>query len=63
MIELSESELATAAHACRALAFQEGERAKKLKSPMTRGPVEHAAQRLRGWRKDSRLQASERLAG
>lgn len=45
LIELSDSELATAATACRALAYQEGERAKKMENPSVRGPVEHAAQR------------------
>jgi hypothetical protein len=32
-LELSDAELATAAKACRALAYQEGERAKKLENP------------------------------
>ena len=45
LIELSDAELATAATACRALGFQEGERAKKMENPSMRRPVEHAAQR------------------
>jgi hypothetical protein len=39
--------LATAATACRAMAYQEGERAKKLENPTTRGPIETAAKRYR----------------
>jgi hypothetical protein len=46
-LELSDAELATAAQACRAMAFQEGERAKKLENPTTRGPIEAAAARYR----------------
>lgn len=45
LIELSDAELATAAQACRAMAYQEGERAKKLENPTTRGPIEQASQR------------------
>ena len=37
--------LLTTATACRALAYQEGERAKKMENPTTRGPIESAAQR------------------
>jgi hypothetical protein len=44
-IDLTPDELATAAQACRALAYQEGERAKKMENPATRGPVENAARR------------------
>jgi hypothetical protein len=44
-LELSDAELATAAKACRALAYQEGERAKKMENPATRGPIESAARR------------------
>jgi hypothetical protein len=39
------TELATAATASRALAYQEGERAKKMEDPTTRGPIESAAKR------------------
>jgi hypothetical protein len=44
-LDLTDTELATAATACRALAYQEGERAKKMENPTTRGPIESAAQR------------------
>lgn len=44
-LDLTDAELATAAQACRAQAHQEGERAKKLENPATRGPIESAAKR------------------
>jgi hypothetical protein len=44
-LDLTPDELATAAQACRALAYQEGERAKKMENPSTRGPIENAATR------------------
>ena len=44
-LELSDAELATAATACRAMAFQEGERARTMENPSMRGPVEDAARR------------------
>jgi hypothetical protein len=44
-LELSDVELATAAKACRAMAYQEGGRAKKMENPTTRGPIESAARR------------------
>jgi hypothetical protein len=44
-LDLSDAELATAATACRAMAYQEGERAKKMENPTLRGPIEHAAKR------------------
>jgi hypothetical protein len=44
-LDLTAEELATAAQACRAMAYQEGERAKKMENPTTRGPIEAAAQR------------------
>jgi len=44
-LELSDAELATAATACRAMAYQEGERAKKMENPTTRSPIESAARR------------------
>lgn len=47
VVDLTDVELATAAQACRAMAYQEGERAKKLENPTTRGPIEAAAQRYR----------------
>jgi len=39
-LDLTDSELATAATACRAMAYQEGERAKKLENPTIRAPLE-----------------------
>ena len=45
VLDLTPEELATAVQACRALAYQEGERAKKMENPSTRGPVENAARR------------------
>jgi hypothetical protein len=47
LVDLTDLELATAAQACRAMAFQEGERAKKLENPTTRGPIEDASKRYR----------------
>jgi hypothetical protein len=44
-LELNDTELATAATACRAMAYQEGERAKKLENPTLRGPLENNAKR------------------
>ena len=44
-LELSDAELATAATACRAMAYQEGERARKMENPTTRGPIEGASRR------------------
>jgi hypothetical protein len=43
-LDLSKIELETAARACRALAFQEGERAKQMENSGMRGPIEAAAQ-------------------
>jgi hypothetical protein len=45
-LDLSDAELSTAATACRALAYQEGERAKKLENPSMRGPIENTAKRF-----------------
>jgi hypothetical protein len=44
-LDLTDAELATAATACRELAYQEGERAKQMENPSTRGPVEATAGR------------------
>ena len=44
-IDLTPDELATAAQACRALAYQEEKRAASMENPATRGPVENAARR------------------
>lgn len=45
-LELSAIELETAARACRALAYQEGERAKKMENPGMREPIERAARQF-----------------
>jgi hypothetical protein len=45
-LDLTDAELATAATACRALAFQEGERAKKMENPGMRAPIENTAKRF-----------------
>jgi hypothetical protein len=42
---LSTDDLALTARACRAMAYQEGERAKKMENPTVRGPIEHLAAR------------------
>ena len=44
-LDLTDAELATAAQACRAMAHQEGQRAKAMENPSVRGPIESAAQR------------------
>ena len=44
-LELTDAELATAATACRAMAYQEGERAKNMENPTTRAPIANAARR------------------
>jgi len=44
-VDLTDAELATAATACRAMAYQEGERAKKLENPTIRGPLETTSKR------------------
>jgi len=44
-LDLTDAELATAATACRAMAYQEGERAKKMENPTMRGPLESNARR------------------
>jgi hypothetical protein len=45
-LELTDAELATAATACRAMAYQESERAKKMENPGMRGPIENSARRF-----------------
>ena len=57
-IELTDAELATAAFACRAMAAQEGRRAKELGNPTVRGPIESAAQRYE--RLAEKLEAARR---
>jgi hypothetical protein len=44
-LELTDTELAAAATACRAAAYQERERAKKMENPMMRPPLENNAKR------------------
>ena len=44
-LDLSDAELATAATACRALAFHESERAKAMENPGMRAPIENTARR------------------
>jgi len=44
-LELTDAELATAATACRAMAYQEGERAKKMENPTMRVPLEANSKR------------------
>jgi hypothetical protein len=46
LLELSDAELSTAATACRAMAYQEGERAKAMSNPDMRRPIENAARRF-----------------
>lgn len=44
-LDLTDTELVTAATACRAMAYQEGERAKKVENPTMGGPLEANARR------------------
>jgi hypothetical protein len=44
-LDLTAAELETAARACRAMAYQEGERARQMENPTVRGPIEDAAKR------------------
>jgi hypothetical protein len=44
-LDLTDAELATAATACRAMAYQEGERAKRLENPTIRAPLETNSKR------------------
>jgi len=45
-LDLTDSELATAATACRAMAYQEGERAKRMENPSLRPPLEANSRRF-----------------
>ena len=45
-VDLTDAELQAAAQACRAMAYQEGERAKKMENPSLRGPLENTAKRF-----------------
>jgi hypothetical protein len=44
-LDLTDLELETAARACRALAYREGEAAKRLENPTVRAPIEGTAKR------------------
>ena len=44
-IHLTDLELETAARACRALAYQEEQAAKRMENPGMRGPIENSAKR------------------
>ena len=44
-LDLTDLELETAARACRSLAYQECEAAKRLANPTVRGPIEGTAKR------------------
>ena len=45
-LDLTDTELATAATACRAMAYQDGERAKKMENPSLRPPLETNSKRF-----------------
>jgi hypothetical protein len=45
LLDLTDLELETAARACRAMAYQEGEAAKRMENPGMRGPVENTVKR------------------
>jgi hypothetical protein len=55
-LDLTDAELATAATACRAMAYREGRRAKELDNPTVRGPIE--ANSKPPWRRSSKRRAS-----
>jgi hypothetical protein len=44
-LDLTDAELGTPASACRAMAYQEDQRAKAMENPTVRGPIENAAKR------------------
>jgi len=44
-LDLTDAELATAATACRAVAYQEEKRAAQIENPTMRGPLENNAKR------------------
>jgi hypothetical protein len=44
-LDLTDLELEAAARACRSLAYQEGEAAKRLENPTVRAPIEGTAKR------------------
>jgi hypothetical protein len=45
LLGLTDLELETAARACRALAYQEDQAAKKMENPSMRGPIENTSKR------------------
>jgi hypothetical protein len=45
-LDLTDAELTTAATACRAMAYQEGERVRKMENPTVGGPLEAKGRRL-----------------
>jgi hypothetical protein len=45
LLDLTDLELETAARACRALAYQEEQAAKRMENPSMRGPIENTAKR------------------
>jgi hypothetical protein len=45
LLDLTDLELETAARACRALAYQEEQAAKRMENPGIRGPIENTAKR------------------
>jgi MoaA/NifB/PqqE/SkfB family radical SAM enzyme len=47
-LDLTDDELATAAQACRAMAYQEAQRAKAMENPTTRGPDRKPCEALCG---------------
>ena len=52
--DLNDAELATAATACRAMAYQEGDRAKKMDNPRRADPSRAPLSDMPGWRRSSR---------
>ena len=62
LLDLTDAELATATTACRAMAYQEGERAKAMENPSLRGAIENAARRYAALAEKLEA-ASKRLRG
>jgi hypothetical protein len=60
LLDLSDAELSTAATACRAMAYQEGARAKKMENPGMRAPIENTAKRFAALA--AKLEAAKRKA-
>jgi len=55
LVDLTDLELATAAQACRAMAYQEGERARKMENPAKARPDRGRGEALpSAWRRSSR---------